>query len=171
MAWPSSTIGALRERACCARMADSLPLRRLPYSHPSFANRLNDPSDDEIFGRMQDDELNRGFANRFSRLEQLIREDGKTTRSLIDAFAKDMKGRIKLIAEGYDALRTDVTGLKSGQERLEEGQDRLEIRISAVESRVADVEKTEKVVLTEVRGLATKVNRLKRSRASRARRS
>ena len=109
---------------------------------------------------MHDDEPDRGFADRFSRLEQLIREDGRGTRSLIDAFAKDMKGRIKLIAEGYDALRTDVTGLKIGQQRLEDGQERLEIRLSVVELRMADVEKTEKVVLTEVRGLATKVNRL-----------
>jgi hypothetical protein len=91
---------------------------------------LNDLSDDEIFVPMQDDELDRGFAGRFDRLEQLIREDGRATRSLIDAFAKDMKGRIKLIAEGYDALRTDVTALKIGQQRLEDGQERLEIRLS-----------------------------------------
>jgi hypothetical protein len=110
---------------------------------------LNDPSDGAIFVAMQDVELNRGFAARFSRLEQLIREDGKETRSLI-----------KIIADGYDALRRDVNGLKAGQQQLEQRQDRLEIRMSVVELLMADVEKTQKVVLTEVRGLATKVNRL-----------
>jgi HAMP domain-containing protein len=59
--------------------------------------------------------------------------------------------------------------LKIGQQRLEDGQERLEIRLSVVELRMADVEKTQKVVLTEVRGLATKVNRLTPS--SRAKRS
>jgi hypothetical protein len=83
---------------------------------------------------MKDVELNRGFAGRFSRLEQLIREDGKETRSLI-----------KIIADGYDSLRTDINKLRVGRQRLEERQDRLEVRMSVVELRIADAERTDKV--------------------------
>jgi hypothetical protein len=85
--------------------------------------------------------------------------------------AEGIDHRIKLISEGYEALRTDVAELKQGQARLESREDLLDLHVLAVESRVGGVdshingiEKTQKVMLTEVRGLATKVDRLTRAR-------
>lgn len=107
------------------------------------------------------------FDVRFDKMEALILREGERTRAHIDAFAKRFEDRIKLVAEGYTALRTDVTELKSGQQQLISEQRQLDVHILAVasrvvslDSRVTGVEKIQKIILTEVRGLATKVDRL-----------
>jgi hypothetical protein len=69
-----------------------------------------------------------------------------------------------LIRDGYAALREDTAEIKDRLGRVETGQERLEVRMLAVETRVSGVEKTQKVVMIEVRGLATKVDRVTRVR-------
>jgi chromosome segregation ATPase len=98
---------------------------------------------------------------RFDKMERLILQEGERTRRHFDVMAEGLKDEIRLSRDGYIALREDNTEIKNRLERVETGQDRLEVRMLAVESRVNGVEKTQKVVLTEVRGLATKVDRLR----------
>lgn len=81
-----------------------------------------------------------------------------------DIAAEGLKDEVKLIRDGYAALREDTAEIKDRLGRVETGQERLEVRMLAVETRVSSVEKTQKVVLTEVRGLATKVDRFSRER-------
>ena len=98
---------------------------------------------------------------RFKDIEDLIKTEGEATRRHIDVVAAGLSGQIKLLAERYDALRTDVTDLKEGQQRLETGFGRLELRMLSLESRMLSLEsrqtkleRTQKVVLTGVRLLA-----------------
>ena len=63
---------------------------------------------------------------------------------------------VQVIAEGHGALAKDVAQMKGGIERLQAGQTNLGLRMLAVELRVTDVEKTQKIVLTEIRGLAAR---------------
>jgi archaellum component FlaC len=97
---------------------------------------------------------------RFDDIRQLILEEGGRTRTHFDAVAEGMRDKVKVIAEGHAALIEHHTVTDSRLQRLESGQDRIEVRILAVESRIGGVEKTQKIVLTEVRGLVTKVDRL-----------
>lgn len=101
---------------------------------------------------------------RFNEMRQLILQEGERTRQHFDVVAEGLRDGIKLIAEGYTALREDSAEVKTRLQRVEDGQERLEVHVLAIESRVTGVEKTQKVVLTEVRGLATKVDRLTRVR-------
>ena len=106
---------------------------------------------------MDDAELNNRFNGidaRVTSLEDLIRAEEAATRRHFDVVAEGLSGQIKLLAEGYDALRTDVTDLKDGQQRREPGVGRLELRMLSLESRQTKLERTQKVVLTEVRLLA-----------------
>jgi hypothetical protein len=103
----------------------------------------------------------------FAEIRQLIVSEGEQTRKHFDAVAEGLEDRIDLIGEGYEALETDNTEIKHGLQRLETGQDRLEVLVLAVESRVTSLEKTQKIVLTEVRGLAMKVHRAPRTRPRR----
>jgi hypothetical protein len=113
------------------------------------------------------------FDVRFDKMEALILQEGERTRAHIDAFAKRFEDRIKLVAEGYAALRTDVTELKHGQQHLISEHSHLDVhilavasRVVSVDSRVTGVEKIQKIILTEVRGLATKVDRLSKDQES-----
>ncbi len=101
---------------------------------------------------------------RFNEMQQLILQEGERTRQHFDVVAEGLKDGIRLIAEGYTALREDNAEVKTRLQRVEDGQERLEVHVLAIESRVTGVEKTQKIVLTEVRGLATKVDRLTRVR-------
>lgn len=101
-----------------------------------------------------------GIDARFSEMRDLIVQEGERTRNHFDVVAEGLEERIRLGFEGYTALRADVSDLKGGQQRLEAGHSQLDIRMLALESRVIGVEKVQKIVLTEVRGLATKVDRL-----------
>ena len=106
----------------------------------------------------------------FSEMRQLIVYEGERTRNHFDVVAEGLEDRIKLGFEGYTALRADVSDLKDGQQRLEAGHSQLDIRMLALESRVIGVERAQKIVLPQVRGLATKVDRLSpRRRPSRRR--
>ena len=104
---------------------------------------------------------------RFVEMQQLILQEGERTREHFDVVARGLSERIGILGEGYEALRTDVTELKQGQARLERGQSALELHMMGVEARVVTLEKVQKVVLTEVRGLATKVDRFTRVRRGR----
>jgi hypothetical protein len=127
---------------------------------------------------MNDTDLNAQLGQidaRFGKLEALIKSDGAGTRHEIKVAAdeikvqvEDLHDQIKVVAEGHSALIEHIVEVKGGIERLEAGQGRLELHVCAVESRVTRVEKIQKVALTEVRGLATKVGNL--SLAHRARR-
>jgi predicted nuclease with TOPRIM domain len=104
---------------------------------------------------------------RFDKMERLILQEGERTRMHFDAVAEGLEDRIKLVAEGDAALRMDVTELKDGQQHLLSEQSRLDVHILAVasrvvslDSRITGVEKIQKIILAEVRGLATKVDRL-----------
>jgi hypothetical protein len=101
---------------------------------------------------------------RFTEMYQLIVKEGERTRKHFDVVAENLKSQITLIAEGHSALRDDGTEMKSRLESVESGQGRLELHVLAIESRVTSIEKTQKIVLTEVRGLATKIDRLARGR-------
>jgi chromosome segregation ATPase len=123
--------------------------------------RLDGARFDDVDGRFSEVEVRFDKVDvQFSEMERLILEEGRRTRSHFDAVVERLETRIGWIGEGCEALRGDVTELKGGQQRLDAGQSRLEVRMLAVESRVTSVEKTQKVMLTEVRGLATKVDRL-----------
>lgn len=104
---------------------------------------------------------------RFQKLEALIISEGVRTRQHLDVVAEDLKGQIKLLAEGHSALADHIVEVKGGIERLEAGQGQLDLRMRSLESRQGRLERVQKVVLTEVRGLATKVERLTPSRRSR----
>lgn len=101
---------------------------------------------------------------RFNEMRHLILQEGERTRQHFDVVAEGLRDGIKVIAEGYTALREDSAEVKTRLQRVEDGQERLEVHVLAIESRVTSVEKTQKVVLTEVRGLAIKVDRLTRVR-------
>lgn len=106
---------------------------------------------------MNDADLNARFEqidNRFKNIEDLVKTEGAATRRHFDVVAEGLRDQIKVVAEGYVALRTDVTDLKEGQQRLETGVGRLELRMLSLESRQTKVERIQKVVLTEVRLLA-----------------
>ena len=90
------------------------------------------------------------------RLEELIKAEGAITRRHFEVVAEDMKGQVKLIAEGHSVLAEHIVDVKGGIERLETGQADLVLRVSAVESRMSSVAQLQRVVLTEVRGLAAK---------------
>jgi archaellum component FlaC len=100
-----------------------------------------------------------GVDTRFAELRELIVREGERTRRHFDVVAEGLENRIELVAEGYSAVSSDVTDLKNGQQRLEAGQGQLDIRMLALESRVLGVEKVQRILLSEVRGLATKVDR------------
>jgi hypothetical protein len=108
---------------------------------------------------MDDSDLTAKFEQvdtRLGKLEELIKSEGVTTRRHFDVVAEDLKSHVKLTAEGHSVLAEHVVEVKDGIETLEAGQGQLVLRIQAVESRVFDLEKTEKVVLSEVRLLAAK---------------
>jgi hypothetical protein len=69
-----------------------------------------------------------------------IKAEGEITRRHFDVVADGLKADIRIIAEGHDALRADVGGLKAGQVRLEAGQVRLETRQLALEHRQGNLE-------------------------------
>ena len=96
----------------------------------------------------------------FSEMYRLIVQEGERTRRHFDVVAEGLEGRIRLGLEGYSELRADVSDLKDGQQRLEAGHLQLDVRMLALESRVTGVEKVQKIVLTEIRGLATRIDRL-----------
>ena len=101
---------------------------------------------------------------RFDEMHQLIVMEAERTRTHFDVVAERLEGKVNLIAEGHSALRDNGTEMKSRLESVESGQGRLELHVLAIESRVTSIEKTQKIVLTEVRGLATKIDRLARGR-------
>lgn len=106
---------------------------------------------------MDDADLNARFEqieDRFRNVEDLIKTEGAATRRHFDVVGEGLRDQIKVVAEGYTALRTDVTDLKEGQQRLEAGVGRLELRMVSLESRQTKLERTQKVVLSEVRFLA-----------------
>ena len=117
------------------------------------------------------------FDERFDRLETLInaqgtRLDGRIDKvegrfDKLDARITDETNKlgirldtvahhVQVIAEGHGALAKDIGEMKGGIERLQAGQTNLGLRMLAVELRVTDVDKTQKIVLTEIRGLAAR---------------
>lgn len=110
---------------------------------------------------MQDHELTQRFDRidgrferidqRFDSLEGLVREVMARveagfqhlhariadTRIHIDVVAESLRDDIRLVAEGYDALRSDMTDVKAGQASLEQKFERLELRQLALERRVS----------------------------------
>src|SRR5712691_10423636 len=110
------------------------------------------------------------FDERFDRLETLINAQGATFEGRfdkLDARITDETNKlgirldtvahhVQVIAEGHGALAKDIGEMKGGIERLQAGQTNLGLRMLAVELRVTDVEKTQKIVLTEIRGLAAR---------------
>ncbi len=99
---------------------------------------------------MEDNENSRSdtLEARFLELQQLILSEGEKTRKHFDT-----------VAEG---LRS--AGLEARQDLLDVHVLAVESRVAGVDAHVGGVEKVQKVVLTEVRGLATKVDRLTRTR-------
>ena len=106
------------------------------------------------------------FDERFDRLETLINAQGTKLNGL-DGRITDESNKlgirldtvahhVQVIAEGHSALAKDIGEMKGGIERLQAGQTNLGLRMLAVELRVTDVEKTQKIVLTEIRGLAAR---------------
>ena len=81
-------------------------------------------------------------------LQQLILNEGEKTRKHVDT-----------VAEGIRAA-----GLEARQDLLDVHMLAVESRVAGVDAHIGGVEKVQKVVLTEVRGLATKVDRLTRTR-------
>jgi hypothetical protein len=96
---------------------------------------------------------------RFDEMRRLILGEGERTRKHMDSVAERLYERIGLIGETFAELKIGNIEIKDCLDRLESGQDRLEVRLLAVESRATNIEKTEKVILAEVRGLATRVER------------
>jgi chromosome segregation ATPase len=74
--------------------------------------------------------------------------------------AEGLRGEIRLIADGYDALRQDVVQLTAGQERIETRMDRLEIRQLALEDRQGKLEDRQGKLEEGHRGLVTEVRLL-----------
>ena len=104
---------------------------------------------------------------RFDRLEALIKaESADTRKQLRDEITLSgaklgvrvdaLHEQVKVIAEGHDGFVGHILDMKGGIERLKAGQASLVLRVSAVESRVTDVERTQKIVLAEVRSLAAR---------------
>jgi hypothetical protein len=93
---------------------------------------------------MTDQELDARFKSFASEIRADIRADikaeGVMTRGHFDIVVEGLTAQIKVIADGHEALRADVAGLKVGQERLERGQERLEIRQLALEHRQGRLE-------------------------------
>jgi hypothetical protein len=79
-------------------------------------------------------------------LEQLIVSEGERTRKY------------------FDALAEKLARLEARQDLLDAHVLSAESRVAGIDVHVANAEKVQKVVLTEVRGLATKVDRLTRTR-------
>ena len=112
-------------------------------------------NDAELSARFEQiDDRFRQVDDRFTSIEDLVKSEGAATRRHFDVVAEGLRDQIKVVAEGYAALRTDVTDLKDGQQRLEAGVGRVELRMLSLESRQTKLERTQKVVLTEVRLLA-----------------
>lgn len=119
---------------------------------------------------MNDSELEARFGKidtRFTELERVILTEGERTRRHFDVVAEDLKGQIKLIAEGHSALTDHINDVKGGIESLEAGQSQLDLRMLSLESRQGRVERVQKVVLTEIRVLTTTVEAQAPSRRSR----
>ena len=79
-------------------------------------------------------------------LEQLIVSEGERTRKYFD----DLAEKLARLEARQDLLDAHVLAAES--------------RVAGIDAHVANAEKVQKVVLTEVRGLATKVDRLTRTR-------
>ena len=90
--------------------------------------------------------------SRFDKLDARITDETNKLDIRLDAVAR----QVKVIAEGHGALATNIAEMKGGIERLQAGQTNLGLRMLAVELRVTDVEKTQTIVLTEIRGLAAR---------------
>ena len=89
---------------------------------------------------------------RFDKLDARITDETNKLGIRLDAVAQ----QVKVIAEGHGALATNIAEMKGGIERLQAGQTNLGLRMLAVELRVTDFEQTQKIVLTEIRGLAAR---------------
>lgn len=79
-------------------------------------------------------------------LEQLILNEGERTRQY------------------FEALAEKLARLEARQDLLDAHVLSTESRVAGIDAHVASAEKVQKVVLTEVRGLATRVDRLTRTR-------
>src|SRR5213080_1342103 len=90
--------------------------------------------------------------SRFDKLDARITDETNKLGIRLDAVAH----QVRVIAEGHGALATNIAEMKGGIERLQAGQTNLGLRMLAVELRVTDVDKTQKIVLTEIRGLAAR---------------
>jgi len=100
-----------------------------------------------------------------------IKAEGVVTRGHFDIVAEVLTAQIRLIADGHEALRADVAGVKTGQERLEYRQERLEMRQLALEHRQGKLEERQgklegrqesleggqRELITEVRLLAARL--------------
>jgi hypothetical protein len=101
-----------------------------------------------------------------SRLQQMVQSDGDRTREQVDGLQTEVSGlrirvdnfheQVKLVAEWHGVLMSHIVDIKNVVERLEAGQTSFVVRVSVVESRVIDADKTQKVMLAEVRRLAAK---------------
>ena len=114
---------------------------------------------------------------RFEQIESLFKTENAETRRRVqseavetcrhfDVVAEGLHDQIKLIAEGHSALTESISELKGGFGRLEAGQSRLELHQPALESQQAklesgqgQLERIQKVTLSEIRLLASKVER------------
>ena len=85
-----------------------------------------------------------------------LRDEITFSSSKLSVRLDAIQEHVKLIAEGHSVLVGHIVDMKGGIQRLEAGQTSLVLRVSAVESWVGDVERTQKVVLAEVRGLAAR---------------
>jgi hypothetical protein len=85
-----------------------------------------------------------------------LREEIALSASKLGARMDTLQEQMKIVAEGHSVLVGHIVDMKGGIERLEAGQTSLVLRVSAVESRVTDIERTQKVVLAEVKGLAAR---------------
>ena len=112
--------------------------------------------------RMTDQEIDARFESFAAKIRSDIRADiraditaeGVVTRRHFDVVAEGLRAEIKVIADGHEALRSDVAALNDAQERLEHRQERLEIRQLALEHRQGKLEEGQRDLVTEVRLLA-----------------
>ena len=88
-----------------------------------------------------------------------VQSESLETRRHFDVVAEGLHDQIKLAAEGHSALVESISELKGGFERLEAGQSRLELRQLALESLQGRLEKIQKIVLSDVRLLASQMER------------
>jgi hypothetical protein len=61
-----------------------------------------------------------------------------------------------LLESGHGRLVESIAEVKDAFDRLEAGQASLVVRTTAIESRVTDVERTQRILLPEVRRLAAR---------------